>query len=475
MDLQSRVVAEMQRRAALLPQEVSDWQAKASQNIDALGIHRSQFNALKLMMDERGTVQIGLLAGLAPGQPAQAFSDAYQALTAEIVGINSLWGLFRTIIDQNQNSTFEETLDAANLVAADCYNACMERAVEWKVATESETRPPPLVYLNASTSPVTVSRGKKIELLDDRILHGDMVLPIPVIRLPYDHIPCVWLLCAVHHEVGHNIDQELQLSSELSQLIANRLPQMIAQAGADLPDRIGVWQGWTKEILADVFGVLLAGAAFGYTMASLLLPMAPQFPLLRRGKPHPDSYVRVVLLAEMLRKCGVAQLKETADFISQQWFASQTPPAWTKSYRDDCPAIAELFLNTPLAALTANGTSHKLREIVPDLAGDATKAADLGRYLRSAAQNNGAGFNRPDPKKFPYRLVPVAAQLAYQQLGGASAAILQQLQASALQFLKDIERPEFLDGPVDRDEHLKALTARLDFGVLFEDDEDDSP
>jgi hypothetical protein len=476
MDLQKRVASDMKRRVAFLPDEVNDWHGKASRNVDGLGIHRSQFEQLKRMMDKRFETQTALLDQFSPALPVLNFSQNYEKLTLQIVGLNNLWSFFRAIMDQHQNPDLKPLLMSADLIAADCYLTCMNRAVQWGRLTESQFREPPLVYLEASDSPVTASRGREIKLLSSRIVFSDQALPIPVVRLPSDHVRCLWLFCSLHHEVGHNVDQDLKLRDELSEQLAVRL------GGEGVPpERITVWQQWTSEILADVFGVLLAGAGFGYTMGLLLLPIAPLFPSLMHGRPHPDSWVRMSLIGEMLRACGAPQLAEAADFISQQWYEPRVPrPGWIKPYVEDCKMVADFFLNHKLQALSARGASHSLREFVPDpdLRENAKSAARLARWLVSAVKDPaGIGFNRPEPNDandgpFPWRLVPVGTQLAYIQLDATDPQAFERLQTLALQFLTEIEQPEFLATPVDRNAHLDALTENIDFGALLEGDQE---
>lgn len=461
MDLQARAALTINRRAALLPGEVAEWQQKATQNAGGLGIHRSQLDALSLMMAGLLKRQSDKLALLSPAQPMQAFSQAHQAVVAEIIGTNGLWSLFRTIIDQQVNPHFSQLLRAADFIAADCYLACMQKAVAWGLIAEEAHRAPPLVYLYAAESPVAANKGRKISSLDAAIALGDQVLPVPVIRVPFDHINCYWLLCSIHHEVGHNVNEELGLVDELKDKLSTRLTQEGVR-----PERILTWKRWAGEILADTFGVLLGGAGFAYAMGLLVLPRAPLSLTFKSGAVHPDSFVRVNLLAAMLRKCGVPALVEAADFIMNTWYAPQVKPSWTAPYVEDCDAVADLFLNTQLQALTRDGTAHSLRDFAPDLAGDAKRASDLALYLRT-----GLNPGNVQPASFPDRLVPAAAQLAYVKLDLAKGDAPQKLHDGALQFQGQIKHPNFLATPVDRTAYLNRLVQTLDFSALVEEED----
>ena len=452
MPLFDQVVAEMQRRVTLLPKEVQAWKASADANVKGLGIHRSQFEALKIMMDGLLEKQDKLLPQLLPALPLEQFAGVYWRLVNQTSGINNLWSIFRYIIAQHQDELLKSFLDAADLVAADCYLICLNQARKWGLIKEEEFREPPLAYLEAEISPATASRGTKVEALGFPLRqYRDLRLPIPIVLLPFDHIESPWLFCSLHHEVGHNLDQDLKLRSELKEQVYKRL-----QAENVPLDRREIWEQWVSEVLADAFGVLLGGAGFGHSLASLLLVLAPLFPALNPKDKHPDHYVRVYLVSAMLRQCGVPKLTEAADLIMQKCNAYQKP-AWINPYVKDTGIVAEVFLSQPLNALG----NRALRELVPDLAGDVERASSLAPFLRT-------GFKRePDPKQLPpfsHRLVPVAAQLALVKIDNPTTENLNRIQERSFQYLRDIPRPEYLAG-VDRREFLRTLTRELDFNL----------
>ena len=257
MTLFDRVRAEMRRRAALtlLSEELQAWKASAAANVDGLGIHGSQLAALEILMDGLKKRQEGALSQLSPALPPRQFAEFHYDLVNEIVGTYDVWCVFRHIIAQRQDQHLKPLLDAADLVAADCYRTCLNRVRDWGLLTEQQFREPPLVYLEAATSPATVSRGKEIKNLGFPMQrHRYLRLPIPIVTLPFDQATCLWLFCTLHHEVGHDLDQDLELRQELEQYLINRLKTENVPS-----DRWEIWQRWTGEILADAFGVLLGG------------------------------------------------------------------------------------------------------------------------------------------------------------------------------------------------------------------------
>jgi len=151
---------------------------------------------------------------------------------------------------------------------------------------------------------------------------------------------------------------------------------------------------------------------------------------------------------------------EAADLILQSWDAGQKP-AWIKLYVKDCDLVAEVFLDQRLRPLG----NRAIREIVPDLAGDADRVSRLARFLST-------GFNRdPDPKQLPpfsHRLIPAAAQLALMKKDAPTSTDLDLIQKRSIDYLRDIPRPEYLAG-VDRHEFLRTLTQELDFNLEGEE------
>ncbi len=446
MGYAERMQAEVRRRAAVLPREVAAWKAEADTNAQQLGIHRSQFEALKLMMGDLEARQGVLLDQFAPGLSPPQLSAIYRDLLDEIVGAHDLWRIFRFILAQHRDATTGPLVDAADLIAADCYRSCMERAAAWGIASPGEFREPPLVFLEATISPATASRGDTVGALGLTLRqYRKMRLPIPIVLIPADHADSVWLFCTIHHEVGHNLDQDLELRAEIDR----RLDDGLRADGVPL-DRRRTWQRWAGEILADTFGVLLGGAGFGHAMADLLLLQAPLATGVRTDDEHPDDWVRVRLLAALLRQCGVFEMTVAADQLDARWDDHQRPSG-VDQYAAACDRVAEIVL---VGALDALG-ERPLRDLAPDPARDGPAVAKLARFLRT-------GFLQPDPATFPWRLVPPAAQLAVMERDPPDDVTLADVQGRALKHLGNIPRPEFL-ATAARDEFYHKLMRGLDF------------
>lgn len=451
MDLLLYAQNEISRRAALLPREVSAWSDIANANENNFGIHKSQFEALKIMMTGLLERQRGLLEGFTGNLSAEQFAEQSLSLGDEVVGTHDLWRIFRQIMAQREDANLKRPVDAADLVAADCYLTCMGQARDWGAIEEQKFREPPLTYFEAEISPSTASRGYGVASLGFPVrLYRNMQLPIPIVLMPIDQAASLWMFCNLHHEVGHNLDQDLKLSNEFFTPLLNRMIEKGIPS-----DRQKLWASkWSGEIVADVFGVMLGGAGFAQVLGAWILTLAPaaRFQELNAADVHPPFYVRVPLIVALLRNLKIAVLTEAAAALEDEW-KKLTRPDWVNSFTDDCETIADVFLNQKLSGLS----NHSLSEFNPELKNDMTRA----QWVADGLPNN-SGHPKPKDILFPHRLVPVAAQMALIGLNDLTVSTLNALHDNALAYLEKIKRPEFLAG-AKRSDHLRELVGKLDF------------
>jgi hypothetical protein len=449
---------DIERRIKVLPEEVKRWNdaadaADLTKTVGKRGIYQSQIQALKLMMDELETRQTQLLKNLDPASTAEGYADAYFSLSDEIVGAHEIWRIFRYIIGLHKDDNLGPLVDAAGLIARDCYLTCMNKARDWNLVPEDEFRAPPLVYLEAEMSPSTASRGFAAESLGFPLRrYRNMRLPIPLILLPSDNASSMWMLATLHHEVGHNLDQDLKIKSSLSGSFITRL---IKESIPD--DRQKMWFFWMSEIIADVFGIMLGGAGFAHALSWWLLVLAPdpRFSELNTKDEHPGYYVRVYMIVLMLRVFNLPELNTAADLIKQKWDAMQKPN-WVADYVKDCAAVVDFFFNQQVSSL---GEQRTLRDLAPDMADDVRRVTELESYLRT-------NFLSPDvtlPTSAKWRHVPVAAQLAFINHPNLDLAALNDIQDRAMGYLARIVRPNRMSGATGTENFYRDLMRDLNF------------
>jgi hypothetical protein len=231
--------------------------------------------------------------GVAP--PSQVL--IYMSLVErEIDRARRAFGMFFEVFSQ-RGSSFAPALAAHDAVATDCYAA---------VRQTSPTIFPgpllkPLTYMEHGYSPATSRRGVTL-----RRLLGE-TNPFPVIRIPWDR-DNPWQSVFLH-EVSHNLQADLRIWQENQEAIVKR-----SQRFGD-PLVAATFARWHKEIFADLAAVLLGGTASVWGMMEFLSHPRPAVLTFRPGGAHPTGYLRVFILAEMLRRMGFSDDAARAERI----------------------------------------------------------------------------------------------------------------------------------------------------------------
>jgi hypothetical protein len=196
------------------------------------------------------------------------------------------FGLFFEVFAQ-RGTTFAAALAAHDVIAGDCYVAVREAAPHIFGGPLLE----PLSYMEHGYSLATTRRGKVLK----RLL-GEPI-PFPVIRIPWDR-EHPWQATFLH-EVAHNLQADLGIWQENQQAVLTRT----MQAGRD-PGLARTYALWHKEIFADLAALLLGGPAAAWNLAEFLAHPVPRVLTFRPAAVHPTTYLRILILAEMLRRMG---------------------------------------------------------------------------------------------------------------------------------------------------------------------------
>jgi hypothetical protein len=228
---------------------------------------------------------VALAAPRALANPDEALL-AMAMVERELDRARRAFGMFFEVFGQ-RGTAFAPALAAHDAVAADCYQA-VAAGVPRLLG-----RPllKPVTYLEHGYSPATMRRGVTLNrLLGERN-------PFPLIRIPFDR-DRPWQAVFLH-EVAHNLQADLGLWVENKQALTQRLVQENA------PPRVtAIYGRWHKEIFADLAAMLLGGPAVGWGMAEFLAHPPSKVMTYRPGGAHPTGYLRVLILAEMLRRMG---------------------------------------------------------------------------------------------------------------------------------------------------------------------------
>ena len=196
------------------------------------------------------------------------------------------FGMFFEVFGQ-RGTSFAPVLAAHDVIANDCYDAVRQglpRLLGRKALA-------PITYLEHGYSPATKRRG----IVLARLL-GE-TNPFPMIRIPWDR-DNPWQAVFLH-EVAHNLQADMTIWQENRTAVAKR----VLTASGD-PVLGAVYGRWHKEIFADLAALLLGGPAAAWGMALFLAHPAPRALTYRHGGVHPTGFLRVLILAEMLRRMG---------------------------------------------------------------------------------------------------------------------------------------------------------------------------
>jgi hypothetical protein len=199
-----------------------------------------------------------------------------------------LFGMFYEVFAQ-RGTSFGPSLAAHDAIAEDCYVAIREAAP--RIFDGPLLKP--VCYMEHGYSPATMRRGVQLS----RLL-GE-ANPFPLIRIPWDRDQ-PWQSVFLH-EVAHNLQADLGIWQENRQAVVRR----VMGRGRD-PFLASVYGRWHKEIFADLAAILLGGPAAAWGMADFLAHPQPRTMTYRPGGAHPTAYLRVYMLAEMMRRIGFA-------------------------------------------------------------------------------------------------------------------------------------------------------------------------
>ncbi|MFN0104222.1 MAG: hypothetical protein ACKV2U_19320 [Bryobacteraceae bacterium] len=177
-----------------------------------------------------------------------------------------------------------------------------------------------------------------------RLWDGGDVNPVAAIKIVRHNL---LRPTALIHEAGHQVAHIAGWNEELAATLSQGIP-----GGSS--DLAGVWAGWSSEIAADAFAFVHTGFA---SVAALHDVLAGDLPMVFRytpGDPHPVSYIRVLLGAEMCRYFYGAG---PWDHLALSWTAlhpvSYASPDTRSLLEDSHPilkTVVRLTLDTPMRA-----------------------------------------------------------------------------------------------------------------------------
>lgn len=277
-----------------------------------------------------------------------------------ILELHHIWHFFRSKLALRAIKPLGDFLSVADELAWACYQPARDRAVAVQPARQDALREPPLTFFTAWVSPFMLPRTAPYQAeptwVDDDaehriVLNTELVreVLIPVIGLPWHQTAHLPEMLAIAHEVGHAIEKDCRLSSELALHLG---------AALDTPEtarRLPAWRSWASEIFADLWGVLSLGPAFAQVLMNFLAsdPTSIQAEPVQASGRYPLTYLRILVSIEILKQQFHV---EAADALQAHWRALYAPPsvplaAEILEFARDIPQVVSALLRGPYALL----------------------------------------------------------------------------------------------------------------------------
>lgn len=245
----------------------------------------------------------------------------------EIDRARRTFGLFFEVFAQ-RGSSFAPNLAAHDTIARDCYLVIRQAAPQLFRSPMLK----PLSYMEHGFSPATLRRGVSLS----RLL-GE-ANPFPLVRIPWDR-DNPWQPVFLH-EVSHNLQADLGIWQENRQAVLRRVLTVTGN-----PPLTRIYGDWHKEMFADLAAILLGGPAAAWGMAIFLAHPPERTLTFRPGGAHPTAYLRILILAEMLRRIGFSQEGDRLRRVWQRLYNPRTfhrlPPALLTTAERVIPAVVD--------------------------------------------------------------------------------------------------------------------------------------
>ncbi len=235
-------------------------------------------------------------------------------LELPVAELELVFGVIQSMIQQRQRAGLREELGDADKLAQACYQPIIDFATAGRIRLTTST-------------PIAMMAEK----FDLGIWTGFIPTGIAPIFLPPYFLKRVAWWPALAHEVAHDflaaaVGAEDMMRAQLG------LPHeeiglqflSVGTEGLTFYHLTNVFGGWFEEIFADVFGTLMIGPAYGYTMVELFSSPAnpaevarvnidPRRPMMA---PHPPRHLRLKTAVKVLELAGE---EDEAELLLAEW------------------------------------------------------------------------------------------------------------------------------------------------------------
>ncbi len=434
-----RVTQRVARTAAgveILRKQLSSWLGTRRAD-DRFSRFHHHFDVLDVVLTRMlDAVDAGLRRAAANSSAAVVYEEC-RDLDRSLLHVQGTFQWYARKYDQRLDDRWSAALRAADEVVRSC----------WSEPFAAARRTPPtgpLPYFDArfdAFATPRVSPPPDLRAPADAVIAEHVrELPIPTIALPEIAEREPWWLVLAAHETGHHVQKDLLPTLESATSSA------LAAATGELGD---TWSGWSLEVFADAYSVLMVGSTAAWAVDEL--QYARPANLVTRPEPgdrYPPPVIRLALLGELSRCAGVDRPGApplAADVLA--WLRTLETSAVSPGARRAVerhlavvPMVAAALLGLPIGGSTLRALSG----LRPDWFGPRGQVRAWARQLRTSS-----------PLLSPVRLRPaarlaVAAGIAVvREAGPGSAAAdgaedLEHLRGNLLRVLPSCGEPGVL-------------------------------
>ena len=238
-----------------------------------------------------------------------------------VLYVEGVWDFYFDLFVQRLSS-FSERLLSVDRICANCY----EDLYVGIGAAQPTPSLLPFSYGHTGFSPATYRRGVPLP----RLSYNKNLFPL--IMLPQHRLDNVWALSSVLHEVSHNLQADLGLWDEMPGHIYQRL----TEEGRIAPKVARVWARWHKEMMADMFALLLGGPAAVESLMDVVGRAPASTVKFNPMGVHPTPYLRVLISLILMRRMGFEKMAGDLQRVWKRLYPRLTPA-------DIPPPIMETF------------------------------------------------------------------------------------------------------------------------------------
>jgi hypothetical protein len=259
--------------------------------------HRSQLVAVDQWYD-------AILGYFSSDLSARPERERARKIRGPLFGLLKLWDRVRERLQQHETGGDGRAWRGADDVAYACYEPTLKQARARCRGRRFQRRPPPLPLMSPEwgAQPMMFEAGELprefVEALSGEALRTfRLSWPLTLVMLPTTYVDSPWWLVMLGHEVGHVIHFELGIQEAFARSVAE------AASAAAHPDAAR-WAGWSSEVFADVYSVLVMGRAALLGLLELVHDDAARMSESAEPRVYPPAVIRLELMQRFAVRVG---------------------------------------------------------------------------------------------------------------------------------------------------------------------------